>query len=178
MSAYEAFQAHATEITDRLDRRSRGRMMFLLAAPFLVITLFLAATAGENKSVDAQLDVIAAADKWADEGPASYTVTYAVVTGGETFGPATVTVVDGAVVAVETADPAFEDSRVYTVEAALLAVERIARDPDAEVLAVNYHPELGYVRSARLDPDLTVTGDEWTLHFSDFIVTEVVAGRS
>ena len=178
MSTYEAFQAHATEISDRIDRPKRGRTIFLLAAPFLVITLFLAAIGGEDKSVDAQREVLAAAERWADHGPDSYAVTYAVTVGGETFGPATVTVVDGAVAAVETTDAASEDSRVYTVQAAFVAVERIARQPDAEVLSVDYHPEFGYAQRAKLDPDITVAGDEWTLDLSGFVATDFVPGRS
>lgn len=165
-SPFDALEAHAAELSRRLERRKRGRALLLVAAPFMAIIMFIAATAGGESGDLAE--VREAAEKWADNGPASYTLTYELVIGGDTLGPATVVFDAGVLADYRTADPVLEDNRIYTVEVALFTIEAIAASAVGDVVAVEYDDVLGYARTVTLDPNTNRTDDEWTLTVLEF----------
>lgn len=165
MTPGEAFELHAKELQERMQKRSRGRRtLLLLGAPFVAIMLFIVAVNSGDE--DAHRSVTDAAELWASNDVADYRVTYLMTVGDETFGPATAVVADGELAAYLTDDPTLEDSRVLTVESAFFAIEDVATGGGS--VTAEYHPDLGYTVNASLDPDLDVPGDEWSFEVTDF----------
>lgn len=144
----------------------RARRLLILAAPFVALTLFMAVGAMTGSS--ARTEVIDAAERWADKGPAGYELSYLISLDGEPVGAATVTVDDGVLSGYETVDPALEDRTIYTVEAAFFRIEEIARVDDDAVLAVAYDDEYGYATDVTLDLEPGAPGGEWTLEVVAF----------
>lgn len=146
--------------------RKRARRLLILLAPFAALTLFMAVSAMTGSSV--RQDVIDAATKWAEQGPASYELAYLISLDGEPVGTATVSVVDGVLAGYETAAPALEDRTVYTVEATFFRIEEIAKIDDEAVLSVTYDAEFGHATDVTLDLEPAARGGEWTLEVLAF----------
>jgi len=159
--------AYGEELEDQAQKTRRARTMLIVAAPFFAILLFLVATSGAN---DDREDVgeYDAAVRWADNQPAGYRLTYTVTGQPGLLGPATVTVEDGIITSYETEDPALEDTRIYTVEQTFFVIEEVANDPEGDVVAVEFHAELGYTISASFDPIRGAIDDEWSLQVISF----------
>ena len=138
----------------------------ILLAPFVALTLFMAVSAMTGSS--ARTDVINAAEKWADRGPAGYELSYLISLDDEPVGTATITVDNGVLVGYETADPALEDRTIYTVEATFLRIEEIAKLDDDAVLSVTYDDDFGHATDVTLDIQPGTPGGEWTLEVLAF----------
>lgn len=147
--------------------RRRARRLMILLAPFVALTLFMAVSAMTGSS--ARTDVVNAAEKWADNSPDAYELSYLISLDGQPVGAATVTVDDGVLTGYETADPALEDRTIYTVEATFLRIEEIAKLDDDAVISVTYDDEFGHATEVTLDLERGVPGGEWSLDVVAFI---------
>ncbi len=147
-------------------RSRRLRRLLLLLAPFVALLMFSIVTAMQATSP--RQEVVDAATRWAEHGPASYELAYVIEADGDVVGAASVVVTDGVLASYETASPELEDRIVYTVEATFFRIEDVARDDADAVLAVDYDPDLGYARSVTLDLKPGQQGGEWTMTVADF----------
>lgn len=136
-------------------RAGRVRIFLRVAAPLVMILVFLGVTQKLTSDNDAILD---ARDTWEDHGPTAYEMTYTY----RGLGTATV-VWDGEVVVdYSTDDPRLEDSTIYWVDELFHTVLLTVESFDGVVLSVEFHPTLGYPVRGTLDPDQNARGDEWS----------------
>ena len=145
----------------------RIRRLLVLLAPFAALLLFSVVTAMQASSPTQE--VVDAASRWAEQGPASYELAYVIESDGEVIGAASLVVDDGVLTSYETASPQLEDRVVYTVEATFFRIEEVAREDADAVVAVDYDPDLGHARSVTLDLRPGEPGGEWTLTVADFV---------
>ncbi len=164
-NALDRLAEYGDELEEQSKNTRRARTMLIVAAPFFAILMFMAVTRGSDRE---DVGVYDAAVLWADKGPDAYRLSYTITGQPGVLGPATVTVEDGLITAYETSDPALEDSRVYTVEQTFFVIEDVANDPEGEILAVEFHPDLGYTTSASFDPISGAIDDEWSFQVVSF----------
>ncbi|MFV2038654.1 MAG: DUF6174 domain-containing protein [Acidimicrobiales bacterium] len=135
--------------------RGRARTMLMVGAPFVGILLFIGVTQTINIE---DVGLNQALDRWEDNGPAAYEITYTY----RGLGPATVVFDGTAVVDYSTGDPRLEDATIYWVKTLFDVVNEVEDDIGGDVLSVEFDPEWGYPLRASLDPESSEVGDEWS----------------